>query len=99
MRVVDAGTVPGKQYAHSLRRGRIREGFAFMHSSGDIAALLGRAPLPLDRLPARRLGQPPLLFTDYKAPAADALDVSLWIIQRDERLGVHAYEACLRVTP
>jgi hypothetical protein len=26
-------------------------------------------------------------------------DVSLWIIQRDERLGVHAYEACVHVTP
>jgi hypothetical protein len=48
-------------------------------------------------------GNPAPLFTDYKAPAAADLDgptdVSLWIIQRDERLGVHAYEACLRVTP
>jgi hypothetical protein len=25
--------------------------------------------------------------------------VSLWIIQRDERLGVHWYESCIRVTP
>jgi integrase len=45
MHVVDAEMVPGKQYVRSLRRGRIREGFASMHSSDDIAALLGRAPL------------------------------------------------------
>jgi hypothetical protein len=48
-------------------------------------------------------GNPAPLFTDYKSPAAADLDgptdVSVWIIQRDERLGVHAYETCLRVTP
>lgn len=48
-------------------------------------------------------GNPPPLVTNYKAPAArdpdGPTDVSLWIIQRDERLGVHAYEACVRVTP
>lgn len=48
-------------------------------------------------------GNPAPLFTDYKSPAAADLDgptdVSVWMIQRDERLGVHAYETCLRVTP
>jgi hypothetical protein len=48
-------------------------------------------------------GNPAPLFTDYRAPGADDLDgptdVSLWIIQRDERLGVHAYQACIRVVP
>jgi hypothetical protein len=48
-------------------------------------------------------GNPAPLFTDYRAPAAGDLtgptDVSLWIVQRDERLGVHWYEACLRVVP
>ena len=48
-------------------------------------------------------GNPAPLFTDYKAPAASDLDgptdVSIWIIQRDERLGVHWYESCVRVVP
>lgn len=51
-------------------------------------------------------GLPAPLFTDFKTPTAGdlnkakgATDVSLWIVQRDERLGVHWYEACLRVTP
>lgn len=48
-------------------------------------------------------GNPAPLFTDYKAPAAADLDgttdMTLWIIQRDERLGATWYEACVRVTP
>ena len=48
-------------------------------------------------------GNPPPLFSDYKSPAASDLDastdISLWIIQRDERLGVQWYESCLRVAP
>ena len=48
-------------------------------------------------------GNPAPLFTDYKSPAAKDLDgptdVSVWIVQRDERLGVRWYEACLRVVP
>jgi hypothetical protein len=48
-------------------------------------------------------GNPAPLFTDYKSPDAADLDgptdVSIWIIQRDERLGVHAYETCVRVMP
>jgi hypothetical protein len=48
-------------------------------------------------------GNPAPLFSDYKSPAASDLDgptrVALWIIQRDERLGVQWYESCLRVAP
>jgi hypothetical protein len=46
-------------------------------------------------------GNPAPLFSDYKSPSAEELggptNVSLWIIQRDERLGVHWYESCIRV--
>jgi hypothetical protein len=48
-------------------------------------------------------GNPPPLFTDYRAPNADDLDgptdVQLWIVQRDERLGSEWYIGCVRVVP
>jgi hypothetical protein len=48
-------------------------------------------------------GNPAPLFTDWRAPAAKDLDgptdVELWFIQRDERLGAHWYESCIRVVP
>jgi hypothetical protein len=48
-------------------------------------------------------GNPAPLFTDYRAPSAGDLtgptDVSMWIVQRDERFGVRWYESCLRVVP
>ena len=48
-------------------------------------------------------GNAPPLFTDWKAPSAKDLDgptdVTLWLVQRDERLGVHWYETCIRVVP
>lgn len=48
-------------------------------------------------------GNPPPLFSDFKSPEASDLDgptdISLWIIQRDERLGVQWYESCVRVSP
>jgi hypothetical protein len=48
-------------------------------------------------------GNPAPLFTDFKSPAAEDLhgptDIDLWIVQRDERLGVQWYESCLRVAP
>jgi hypothetical protein len=48
-------------------------------------------------------GNPAPLFSDYKSPLASDLkgptSVSVWIIQRDERLGVHWYESCIRVAP
>ncbi|HEY4240891.1 MAG TPA: hypothetical protein VGM88_13805 [Kofleriaceae bacterium] len=36
------------------------------------------------------------LFTDWDAPD-DPADVTIWIIQRDERYGEHWYETCVRV--
>ncbi|HWU86865.1 MAG TPA: hypothetical protein VN253_06305 [Kofleriaceae bacterium] len=48
-------------------------------------------------------GNPPPLFTDYRAPKAKDLtgptDVPLWVVQRDERLGAAWYESCVRVVP
>jgi hypothetical protein len=56
-------------------------------------------------------GNPPPLFSDFKSPATSDLadqsdvqsegsnNVALWIIQRDERLGVHWYESCIHVAP
>ena len=48
-------------------------------------------------------GNPAPLFSDYRSPRASDLmgptDISLWIIQRDERLGVQWYESCVRVSP
>ena len=53
--------------------------------------------------PRNVTGNPPPLFTDWRAPSAADLggptDVSLWIVQRDERLGVQWYESCIRVEP
>jgi hypothetical protein len=53
--------------------------------------------------PRDPFGNPAPLFTDWTAPAAKDLegptDVSFWFIQRDERLGLAWYEACLRVVP
>lgn len=41
--------------------------------------------------------------TEWTAPAANKLDgptdVSFWIVQRDERLGLTWYQSCLRVVP
>lgn len=48
-------------------------------------------------------GNLPVLFTDWTAPSADDLDgpllVDFWIVQRDERLGAHWYQTCVRVVP
>lgn len=48
-------------------------------------------------------GNLPELFTLWRAPAAEDVDgptdVSVWIVQRDERLGATWYEACFRVVP
>ena len=48
-------------------------------------------------------GDSPALFTDWKAPAAKDLDgptdITLWIVQRDERFGATWYETCIRVVP
>ncbi|MEO8706401.1 MAG: hypothetical protein ABI867_40600 [Kofleriaceae bacterium] len=48
-------------------------------------------------------GNPAPLFSDFRAPPADELfgptDISIWIVQRDERLGSRWYETCVRVIP
>ena len=48
-------------------------------------------------------GNPAPLFTDFRSPPPEDLDgptdISLWIIQRDERLGETWYEGCVRVVP
>jgi hypothetical protein len=48
-------------------------------------------------------GNEATLWTDWRAPAArdldGPLDVELWVVQRDERLGLAWYETCLRVVP
>lgn len=53
--------------------------------------------------PRDAFGNPAPLFTDWTAPKAKDLDgptdISFWFIQRDERLGLAWYEACLRVVP
>ncbi len=46
-------------------------------------------------------GNPALLYSDWKAPTelTKPLDVSLWILPRDERLGSAWVETCIRVMP
>lgn len=48
-------------------------------------------------------GNPPPLFSDWRAPNAEDIsgptEISLWVIQRDERLGVTWYPSCIRVVP
>jgi hypothetical protein len=48
-------------------------------------------------------GNPAPLFTDWRAPdaeaVADGLDVPIWLVQRDERLGAIWYETCVHVAP
>lgn len=50
--------------------------------------------------PHDRFGNPATLFTDFTAPrTAQAADISMWVIQRDERLGAAWFETCFRVAP
>ena len=48
-------------------------------------------------------GNPAPLFTDWRAPDAEdtgaGLDVPIWLVQRDERLGASWYETCVHVAP
>ena len=46
-------------------------------------------------------GELPPLSTKWRAPddVTEPTDVSLWVIQRDERLGAAWYESCVRVVP
>jgi hypothetical protein len=48
-------------------------------------------------------GNDPPLDSEWRSPAAGALpapvtDVSIWVVQRDERGGLRWYESCVRVT-
>ena len=53
--------------------------------------------------PKDPFGNDPVLDTVWTAPAAadvgDGLDVPLWVIQRDERLGEAWYQSCVHVHP
>ncbi len=53
--------------------------------------------------PRDPFGNPSPTFTTWTAPKASSLDgptdVSLWVVQRDERYGVAWYESCVRVVP
>lgn len=51
--------------------------------------------------PRDTFGNEPPLFTDWTAPAhvTSPTDVPIWLVQRDERLGAHWYETCVRVMP
>lgn len=53
--------------------------------------------------PSDAFGNSPPLFTDWTAPKGKDVpgptDVAIWLVQRDERLGAHWYESCVRVVP
>jgi hypothetical protein len=70
--------------------------YQWLATAGNYSA--GRTGGPRDAF-----GNPAPLFTDWTAPrAADVegpTDVSFWFIQRDERLGLAWYDACVRVVP
>jgi hypothetical protein len=48
-------------------------------------------------------GNPAPLFTDWRAPRiediGEGVDVPIWLVQRDERLGATWYESCVHVAP
>ena len=48
-------------------------------------------------------GNPAPIASEYRAPRAgditEPTDVTLWVIQRDERLGLAWYEACVEIDP
>jgi len=48
-------------------------------------------------------GNPAPIASEYRAPPADEVtepfDATLWVIQRDERLGVRWYETCVFISP
>ena len=54
--------------------------------------------------PPDLFGNPAPLDSEWTAPTASAInnmmtDVPIWVVQRDERLGVQWYETCIRVMP
>jgi hypothetical protein len=71
--------------------------YQWLASAGSFSAATSGGP----RDPAT--GDPAPLFSDFRAPRAEDLDgvtdISIWIVQRDERLGATWYESCVRVRP
>jgi hypothetical protein len=79
----------GQQFTESLT-------YQWLATAGGIDATSGG---PRDGA----TGNPAPLFSDFRAPSAENLtgvtDISIWIVQRDERLGARWYESCIRVVP
>lgn len=76
----------------------LHENLAYQWLAGDGSFSRGSTGGPKDGV-----GNEPPLDTTWTAPAAAAvgagLDVPLWIVQRDERLGLAWYESCVRIRP
>ncbi len=74
------------------------ENLSYQWTAGDGSFSSGDTGGPHDPF-----GNEPPLFSDWTAPKAADLtgptDIPIWIVQRDERLGVAIYESCIRVTP
>lgn len=74
------------------------ESLTYQWTAGDGGFSRGTTGGPHDLV-----GNAPPLFSDFKSPAAGDLtgptDVPIWLVQRDERLGVQWYESCVRVMP
>jgi hypothetical protein len=70
--------------------------YQWLATAGNYAG--GRTGGPRDPF-----GNPAILWTEWISPKAKdldgPLDVELWLIQRDERLGNTWYESCIRVVP
>ena len=67
--------------------------YQFLTTSGSLRDEFTGGPRDL-------FGNPPVLSTDWTAPATDhAFDVQLWMIQRDERGGATVYPMCFHVEP
>jgi hypothetical protein len=52
--------------------------------------------------PRDAFGNPAPVFSDWKVPGeivGGETDISLWVIQRDERLGARWFEMCIRMMP
>jgi hypothetical protein len=55
---------------------------------------------PITGGPPDVFGNQTLLGTDWIAPkVTQTTEISVWLIQRDERFGVSVYETCIRVVP
>lgn len=70
--------------------------YQWLASAGDLSSGSTGGPRDIS-------GNPAPLFTEFDAPDAEdvtaPLDVQIWVVQRDERLGATWYETCVRVVP